>query len=224
MWNRWWKSGKSPKVGFYRVIILIPKSLVKIVGKYTQVINSSWIFRKCAAFSLSNRRRKCEIFFANAVICTGDSTSKIQRIFEKFANASKCEVFSNISEIQRICEKYFAFATAIRRRKHCAFAKNSQTLRNALYFRNISDKSLKWFISKTKRDRAILAVFHDHLCHSVDFRNHFAFRKICEFFANAKYFSHLRKIRKFFEIRSDFENRLNGTDDHEIQLKSPYLS
>ena len=31
------ESGKSPKVGFHRVIILIPKSLVKISGKYTQV-------------------------------------------------------------------------------------------------------------------------------------------------------------------------------------------
>ena len=37
------ESGKSPKVGFYRVIKLNPKSLVKISGKYTQVNNTRFI-------------------------------------------------------------------------------------------------------------------------------------------------------------------------------------
>ena len=32
------ESGKSPKVGFHRVTKLNPKSVVKISGKYTQVL------------------------------------------------------------------------------------------------------------------------------------------------------------------------------------------
>ena len=87
------------------------------------------IFRKkCAVFSPSIRRRKCEIFFANAPkmrrfceIFFADAKNFSQfRIFrktgafwsqcEKFSKSAQGEIFANAPKMRRISEKYFAFA------------------------------------------------------------------------------------------------------------------
>ena len=74
-----------------------PSQLMLLIENF-RYINSSWIFRKI--------RKRFEMrsvfeYFGNTAhlrkifrICDGDPTSKTLRICEKFANASKCAVFS----------------------------------------------------------------------------------------------------------------------------------
>ena len=49
------ESGKSPKVGFHRVIKLNPKSLVKISGKYTPVFMQYLLNQRLCPTSCANR-------------------------------------------------------------------------------------------------------------------------------------------------------------------------
>ena len=113
------------------------------------------------------------------IICAIQSIFEITSHFEKFAN------FSQMRNIFRICEKYFAFATAIRRRKHCAFAKNSQTLRNAKCFRIFRKYSaFAKNISHLRRRSDV-----ENTAHCEKFAN----ASKCEVFAN---FSEIQRIAK----------------------------
>ena len=88
-------------------------------------------------------------------------------------------------------------------------------IENTAHLRNIRNRISKRL--RTFRKCAVFAKYSKTLRISKRLRT---FRKCAVFPKYSKY----SKIRKFFEMRSDFENRLNGTDDHEIQLKSLYLS
>ena len=118
-----------------------------VFPKYSKTLHISKrlrIFRKCAVFSTSDRRRKCEIFFANALY--------FRNIRKHFAFRSVCEFFANALYFRNI-QKHFdfkAFSNFSKLRsvfgvgsplhmrnifhkceKYFAFAKNSQIFRNA---------------------------------------------------------------------------------------------